>query len=118
MAHAANGGAANASSLNACRWGDVGGKVHMRMVDAGENPRRPGETGGWNKRCGTENGNYRHGRLFVAEGRKCEDRFAREHLLSPVYLLSGCISLHADWSWSSHRAFIKVPASGWQTLFL
>jgi len=47
MAHATNGDAANASGLatvkvNACRRGNVGWRVHMRMVDAGENPRRPG----------------------------------------------------------------------------
>jgi hypothetical protein len=84
MAHATNGDAANASGLptvksNACRRGNVGRKVHMRMVDEGDNPRRPGGTGGWNKHCGTENDDYRHAELFVAEGRKCKDRFAREH---------------------------------------
>jgi hypothetical protein len=66
----------------------------------------PGRGAGGSERRGTE------GR----EGRKCEYRFAREHF-DLLFVLSGCISRHVDWSAGRQGTFTKVPAAGAHSVF-
>jgi hypothetical protein len=47
---------------------------------------------------------------------KCEYRFAREHF-DLLFVLSGCISRHVDWSAGRQGTFTKVPAAGAHSVF-